>query len=99
MRSLKKTEDGQALHIADRRESVIATFTYAQWTSLVPGARQQALSTKNVVVSDWPIEDPVLFDKAGLRTVAGRPCRQISIQGEEAIQYSVIVAVTAFNGS
>lgn len=82
MKYIKKTAEGLPLYRVRGGRSVISTFTYVEWTEMSESDRQTMIAHQNVVVSGWPIEDPVSFDEDGLRTILGPPQRKISIQGK-----------------
>ena len=75
-------EHGQPLHIAKPSDSIIKTFTYEAWKALTPAQMQQEQRKKNIIVSGWPLKEPISFDEHGLRKVAGTQMRQISINGD-----------------
>lgn len=61
--------------------SCLVIFDYDEWKDLPTKEKHRHLASKNVIVTDWPIDDPISFNEKGLRAIAGNFHRQISIQG------------------
>lgn len=80
MKNVKTNSDGLPYFLGNSHTSVIETHTYPEWMKKSEKDRQQILSKKNVVVSDWPIEEPVSFDEKGIRKIVGPMDRPICIQ-------------------